>query len=114
MIWFPSNGSQITAAENVTNNNNPVRNNDTSIITYHKLGNPFLLGHSDIKNLIKKVLIARKHYGCILQLDVFHINTRYRRFIDKIQENRGKSIGVRYQQIWITTQVQIIFEDTYF
>ena len=41
------------------------------------------LGHSDIKNLIKKVSIAWKHYGLILQSDVFHINKLSRRFIEK-------------------------------
>ena len=40
MIRYPSNGSQITAAANVTNNNNSGRKNYTSIITYDNLGNP--------------------------------------------------------------------------
>ena len=39
--------------------------------------------HGDIKHLIKKVLVAWKHYGRILQSDVFHINTGSRIFIGK-------------------------------
>ena len=40
MIWYPSNGSWITAASNIKNNNNSDRSNDTSIITYDHIGNP--------------------------------------------------------------------------
>ena len=82
-IRYPSNGRRIIAAENITNDNNSNGNNDAIIITYDHLDNPLWLGHSSIKHLIKKVLVAWNHYGCILQSDVFYINTGSRRFIDK-------------------------------
>ena len=75
MILYQSNGSQITVAENWTNDNNFDGNNDTSIIIYDHLGNPLRMGHSDIKYIIKKVSVAWKHYSRILQSDVSHINT---------------------------------------
>ena len=41
MIQYPSKVSPITAAANVTNNNNSGRNNYTSVITYEHLGKSF-------------------------------------------------------------------------
>ena len=75
MIRYPSNGSRSIAAENVTNYNNSGGNNYTSIIIYDHLGKTLCLGHSDIKHLTKKVSVSLKHYGRILQSDLFHINT---------------------------------------
>ena len=82
MIQYPSNGSQIKAAEKVTNDNNFSSNNDTSIITYDHFGNTLILGYSEIKHLKKKVLVAWNNYVCILQSDVFNINTGSRIFIN--------------------------------
>ena len=31
----------------------------------------------------------------------------------RLQGNRGESIGMRTQQIWITTQIHIILEESY-
>ena len=90
MIQHPSNGSQITAVENVTKNNNSGSNNDTSIITYDHIGNPLWLGHSGIKYITSKVSVACKHYGCILNLDVFHIITGPRRFIERTSRKKEK------------------------
>ena len=83
MIQYPSNGSWIAAAENRTNDNKSCSKNDTSTITYDYLGNPLWLGHSGIKNLINKVSVAWKHYGCIVQLYVFHIISVSRTFSEK-------------------------------
>ena len=90
MLRYPSNGSQITVTTNVTNNNNSGSNNDTSIIIYDRLGNPLWLGHSDIENLIKKVSVAWKNHGHILQLYGFHINTESRRFIEKTSRKQDQ------------------------
>ena len=70
-------------AVNVINDNKSGGNNDTSVITYDHLANPFLIVSSDIKHLIKKVSVAWKHSGRILQLGVFNINTVSRIFIEK-------------------------------
>ena len=40
MIRYPSNGSQITAAANVTNDNNSGGNNGISMIKYDYIGKP--------------------------------------------------------------------------
>ena len=90
MIWYPSNGIRITAAENVTNDNKSGVNNDASIITYGHLGNPLWIGHIDIKHLIKKVSVAWENYGCILQSDIFHINRGSRIFIENTSSKQGE------------------------
>ena len=90
MIRYPSNRSQITVATNVTKYNNSGGNNDTSVITYDHLGNPLRLENSELKHLIKKVSVAWKHYGRILQLDLFHINIGSRRFIEKSSRKQEK------------------------
>ena len=75
MIRYPSNVSLTTESSNQTNYNNSGGNNDTSIITYDNPSKPLRLGGSYIKHLIRKVLVSLKHYGCMLQSDVFNINT---------------------------------------
>ena len=90
MVRYPPNVSQITATENVTNDNNSGGNNNISIITYDHLGNPLRLGQSVIKYLIMKLSVAWKHYSCILQSDVFHINIVLRRFIEKMSRKQQK------------------------
>ena len=49
MIRYSPNGSRITLAENVNNDNNSGSKNDTSVITYDHLGRPLLLGTVTLK-----------------------------------------------------------------
>ena len=65
-IWYPTNWIQYTAAANFNNNNNSGGNNYTIIIPYNRLGNPFWLESSAIKNLVRKALAAWKNSGHIL------------------------------------------------
>ena len=90
MIRYASNFSQITAAENITNYNKYGSNNDTIIITYEYIGYHLWLGHIEIKHIIKKVSVAWKHYGYILQLDVFHINIGWSIFIENTSREQEK------------------------
>ena len=70
-------------AENRTDDHKFGGNNYTSMITYDHLGNHFWLGRSDIKYIISKVSVVWNHYGLILQLDIYHVNTESRIFIAK-------------------------------
>ena len=90
MIRYKFNSSRITEVANVTNNNKSGRNNDSSIITYYHLGKPLWLGYSDIKYIIKKFWVAWKHYGCILQLDLFNIQIGSRRLIWNTSRKKEK------------------------
>ena len=90
MIWYPLDSSQITAAEDATNDDNSGGNNDTSVITYDHLGNHLLLWYSDIHHVIKKVSIAWSNYGRILHSDLFHINTLYRIFVEKTSRKKDQ------------------------
>ena len=94
MIRYSSNGSQITASENVTNYNISVGNNDTSIITYEHLDNPLWIGHSDLKH------ISRLHgiFMAVSYSQIYFILTQGPGdLLSIIEVNRSKSIGMRDQ-----------------
>ena len=100
MIRHASNGSQITAAANVTNNNNSDGKNDISIITHDHLGNPWWLGQSDINHLIKNSCLHGKitvaSYSCM-----YFILTQYSGYLLRsLQWKRSRSIGINRSKIW--------------